>query len=302
MLKTTLEQWQVLRSVVEQGSIAKAAEQTFKSQPAISYQLSQLQQRLGIEILNLKGRKLVLTEQGRILLEQAVFILDQWRDLEARAEALTQGERAVISLVVDSLFPKSDLFNGLKRFNQAFPNTHVHVKETVRDEGMMLLNQGNDDLYIISAPENLSVTKSAVMTVEVIPVAHKEHPIFQVPSHLREAKLKCVPMIQVVDKYHQQPSDEDNRYQDSWFFTSLSSAVDAIINQLGYGWIPISEIHQYLDNGTLCPIFDDQQMLRNSTLYLIKNQDARHDSVIHALEDALLENILPKEEHHTPLN
>lgn len=293
MLKTTLEQWQVLRAVVEQGSIAKAAEQTFKSQPAISYQLTQLQQRLGVEILNLQGRKLVLTEQGRVLLEQAVFILDQWRDLETRAEALTQGERAVISLVVDSLFPKAQLFSGLKRFNQQYPNTHVHVKETVRDEGVMLLKQSEDDLYIISAPDSLNLEKRVVLNVSVIPVAHRDHPIFNLPADLRIAQLKCVPMIQVVDKYHQQqPANAGQRYQDSWFFTSLNSAIDAILNQLGYGWIPVSEIEKYLQDGVLKPIFDDGQQQRNSTLYLIKNQDARHDSVIHALENALIDGLL----------
>lgn len=293
MLKTTLEQWQVLRAVVEQGSIAKAAEQTFKSQPAISYQLTQLQQRLGVEILNLQGRKLVLTEQGRILLEQAVFILDQWRDLEARADALTQGERAVISVVVDSLFPKAQLFSGLKRFNQQYPNTHVHVKETVRDEGVMLFKQEEDDVYIISAPDSLNTEKRAVLNVSVIPVAHCDHPIFDLPAELRTAKLKCVPMIQVVDKHHQQqPADSNQRYQDSWFFTSLNSAIDAILNQLGYGWIPVSEIEEHLAQGVLKPIFEDGQQQRNSTLYLIKNQNARHDSVIHALEDALTEGLL----------
>ncbi|WP_143514819.1 helix-turn-helix domain-containing protein, partial [Pseudomonas syringae] len=51
MHKTTLEQWALLERVVEAGSFAKAAEETHRSQSSVSYNLSLLQERLGVALL-----------------------------------------------------------------------------------------------------------------------------------------------------------------------------------------------------------------------------------------------------------
>ncbi len=290
MFHSTLEQWQLLRSVVEEGSIAKAGDKLFRSQPSISYQLNQLQQRLGIELLELQGRKLALTKEGRALLEQASLLLDGWQDLELKAQSIQQGERAVINLVVDSLYPKAWLFAALKQFNQQYPNTHIHLKETVRDEGRIMLDQANDDVYVISLDHNAKVEKARLTDVQFMLVAHRDHDIFRSAEHLRASQLKRFPMIQVVDRHHQQAAHSPTKYQESWFFTSLPSAIDAIVNNLGCGWLPESEIQTHLASGELQPISSQASMSRVTSLYLVKNDQVRYDACVQALADALQNN------------
>ncbi len=55
MYKTTLEQWYLLDAVVNEGSFALAAEKNNRSQSSLSYQLSLLQQRLGLTLLTAGG-------------------------------------------------------------------------------------------------------------------------------------------------------------------------------------------------------------------------------------------------------
>jgi len=62
---TTLEQWIVLQTVIEQGSYAQAAITLNRSQSSVSYALNVLQQRLGLPLLQIVGRKAELTEPGR---------------------------------------------------------------------------------------------------------------------------------------------------------------------------------------------------------------------------------------------
>jgi len=66
MHKTTLEQWSLLERVVEAGSFAKAAEETNRSQSSVSYNLSLLQERLGVALLVPEGRRAVLTPAGEL--------------------------------------------------------------------------------------------------------------------------------------------------------------------------------------------------------------------------------------------
>jgi len=70
MHKTTLEQWALLERVVEAGSFARAAEETHRSQSSVSYNLSLLQERLGVALLMTEGRRAVLTPAGELLLNQ----------------------------------------------------------------------------------------------------------------------------------------------------------------------------------------------------------------------------------------
>ncbi len=62
--QTTLEQWAVLHTVMGTGSFAKAAESLNRSQSAVSYAVSQLQERLGTRLLQIEGRKAQLTDAG----------------------------------------------------------------------------------------------------------------------------------------------------------------------------------------------------------------------------------------------
>jgi len=289
MFLSTLEQWALLESIIETGSIAKAAEKHCRSQPSVSYQINQLQERLGVELLKLQGRKLVLTNVGAMLLEQASVILDEWRDLELQSKALSANTRDSVSLVVDSLFPKPRLFKALKTFNEKFPYTQIHVKEIVRDEGVSQIEKGMGDLYVVSVPDNASYQKTLTMELRFILVAHKDHEILSIKESLRANRVFRYPTIQVVDKENQKSNSQDKKYRETWYFTSVNSAIEAVVNQLGLGWLPECEIESLLDDGTLQRIDQSSETERITPLYCVRSPMEKYDGCIQALSNAILE-------------
>ncbi|CAM3534731.1 HTH-type transcriptional activator AllS [Vibrio aerogenes CECT 7868] len=293
MLMTTLEQWQILKSVVELGSIASAAERHHKSQPAISYQLSQLQERLGIKLLQLKGRKLALTTHGALLLDEVSVLLESWQRMEHKASALKSGPRSFITLVIDSLFPRQQLFSALKQFHQIYPYTQVHLREVVRDEGIAQAEQAFGDLYMIGLTNEQEATtpKQFVMDIRIMLVAHKDHPVFAQEEQLRLLQLNRYPVVQIVDKENQQKQLHEKRYQESWFVTTIDSAVEAVMSGLSCGWLPEDSIRQLLASGELRPIQQNAPSERISSLYLIKDPSCRYDTCVQALSDALLASV-----------
>ena len=62
--KITLDQWQALLAVVDEGGYANAAEALDKSQSAISYAVQKIETELGVRAFSLEGRKAKLTETG----------------------------------------------------------------------------------------------------------------------------------------------------------------------------------------------------------------------------------------------
>ncbi|RQW64501.1 LysR family transcriptional regulator [Vibrio viridaestus] len=288
MFSTTLEQWMLLESIIETGSIAKAAEKHCRSQPSVSYQINQLQERLGVKLLELKGRNLVLTTIGSKLLEQASLLLREWQDLEQQAQALTDNSRHSISLVIDSLFPKSRLFNALKEFNNDHPYTQVHVKEIVRDEGVLQIDKGIGDLYVVSVPDDYKHPKTLTASLTFILVAHSSHEIMQIDESKRTSRLYRYPTIQIVDKENQTIEHNENHYGESWYFTSVNSAIEAVVNQLGIGWLPETEIKHLLDEGVLQRIEHTNETERITKLYCIRSAAEKYDQCIQSLANAIL--------------
>ncbi|MGR3464611.1 LysR family transcriptional regulator [Limimaricola sp.] len=88
------------QEVAREGNLTRAAERLNLSQSALSTQIRQLEARLGHDLFDRRGRKLVLTEAGRIALDHAERIFDVGEDLVA---TLAQNGRAAAPLRVGAL-------------------------------------------------------------------------------------------------------------------------------------------------------------------------------------------------------
>jgi DNA-binding transcriptional LysR family regulator len=286
ILKTSLDQWQLLQAVVELGSYRKAAQKYHRTQSSVSYQLAMLQERLGVPLLVIVGRKAQLTEVGRDLLAQAKLLLDGMYALEAKAEAFRQGERARIDLVVDSIFPKPLLFELLEAFHLHHPQTQIHLTEILRSESLNQLSRHTGDLYLIHLPESARHRGKLLMEIPFIAVVCKGHALLQRPQPLHERDLARFPLIRIVDRETQKhPGAETAEH---WSFTSVDAAVEAIRHGVGYGWLPEPHIRSLLASGTMCPLPLQSGRRRMTSIYMVKDapleQDAAMTSLIHLLD------------------
>ena len=100
--RSTAEQWAVLSAVVELGSYARAAQALHRSQPAVSYAIANLQESLGVKLLEIQGRRAVLTPHGDTLLKRARSVLRELDTVERLAQVLKQGWEPRLRLVVDA--------------------------------------------------------------------------------------------------------------------------------------------------------------------------------------------------------
>ena len=73
----TLDQWYIFKVVVEQGSFQGAADRLIKSQSSISYAIQKMQENLGIRLFEQQGRRAVVTQVGKQMLQRADELLTQ---------------------------------------------------------------------------------------------------------------------------------------------------------------------------------------------------------------------------------
>uniref|UniRef100_UPI0031199E9E LysR family transcriptional regulator n=1 Tax=Hafnia alvei TaxID=569 RepID=UPI0031199E9E len=272
-MKTTLEQWMLLQAVIEHGSFSRAAEMFNRSQSSLSYQLTLMQERLGVPLLTIVGRKAELTPEGQQLLAQVQPLLQGFRTLENRAEALKRGERARLDLVVDSIFPKSHLFDALRRFQQAFPMTQVHLTEVLRSESLSELKQRNADVYLITPTHDVAIRGRLLMEISFAAVAHRDHPLLQLPAPLSRDDLARYPLIEIVDRSQQQMNSRQSTAAENWTFTTIEAAIEAVAHGVGYGWLPEEKIAPLLASGELMLLPLVQGERRSTPLYLLVNEE-----------------------------
>jgi DNA-binding transcriptional LysR family regulator len=119
-----------LRTVVEKGSFSQAAEELEISQPAVSFQIRSLEQRLGHRLLDRSGRRVSLTEAGEVVYGYARRIIGLEAEMERAVGEV--GTRVAGRLVLGSTAGPAELLlpRLLGAFHAAYPEVRVSLQVT----------------------------------------------------------------------------------------------------------------------------------------------------------------------------
>jgi DNA-binding transcriptional LysR family regulator len=269
-LHGSLEQWRALQAVVDHGGYAQAAEKLFRSQSTISYAINKLEQQLGLELLEVQGRKAELTEAGEMLLARSRLLTRQAEELGQLASNLQQGREAEIQFVVDAAFPAPLLMQALKQFAPHSAGTRVQLREVVLSGATDALRSGTTDLVITGQLPG-DYLGEWLLDVEFVAVAHPAHALLHQTGH--EISLnELAQELQVVIRDSGLREQLDSGWlsaEQRWTVTSIDTAVSAITAGLGFGWLPKHKIQTLLDNGTLVRLPLQEGRVYHASLYLV---------------------------------
>ena len=101
--------------VVDCGSINKAAEKLYISQPNLSRSIHALEEDMGKALIIRNNRGVTLTPTGKMLYYYARSILNQFQVLERLKELDAEQIYSQLSISVDSLFLKDDMILNLRK-------------------------------------------------------------------------------------------------------------------------------------------------------------------------------------------
>jgi len=118
---------QMFVRVIEKGSFSAVAKQRGIGQPAVSKQISALEEELGTELIHRSSRSIALTEAGRDFYESALRILD---DLESATSRIGRGQtspKGIIRVTVPPTFARLHMVSKLAAFFAAYPDMAVEM-------------------------------------------------------------------------------------------------------------------------------------------------------------------------------
>jgi DNA-binding transcriptional LysR family regulator len=128
--------------VVESGSFSAAAAQLGLSRAAASKYVQQLEEHLGVRLLNRTTRRLSLTEEGAAFYERAGRILAELEAAESEASAGAGEARGMLRLSAPLSFGTRHLGPAVAEFMRRQP--HVRLTLTLEDRFVDLVEEGID--------------------------------------------------------------------------------------------------------------------------------------------------------------
>src|SRR4051812_6910382 len=105
--RLTLDQLRTLVAVAETGSFSAAGRKLTRVRSAVSQAVQALEAALGIPLFDRSGKTPVLTEAGRVILDDARALIGGAERLRARAQSIADDVEPELTLAVDAMFPNA---------------------------------------------------------------------------------------------------------------------------------------------------------------------------------------------------
>ncbi len=173
-----LDQLHTFLEIVRLKSFSKAAQTCFRTQPAISAQVRQLEQDLNTTLFERLGTRISLTTAGKIFAEYAEQILELRRraqDSINELERMPRGEIVIAANEATCIYVLPQVFSDYKK---QFPNVQLHVDRSYGSKVVNAVLENMADFGITQLPvqdKKLQVVK--IHSDEIKVLAPAGHPL-----------------------------------------------------------------------------------------------------------------------------
>lgn len=185
-----VHQLKIFRTVVRAGSFSRAAEELRITQPSVSIQVRELERALGVELFEQVGKRIFLTEAGRVLDEYAVRILTLLEEAERAVRDLRGGSSGPLRVGANNTPATYLLPPLLARLRQQAPEAEISLEilptrrvydkllrneldvgvvgDGMRHESIVHFPYYTDELVVIASPRSPLAGREGVTAAELV--------------------------------------------------------------------------------------------------------------------------------------
>ncbi len=167
---------QVFYTVARLLSFTKAAETLHMTQPAVTFQVRQLEDHFNTRLFDRTHNRVGLTEAGRKTYEYAERIFELYAEMEDAVKELTGDVSGALTLGASTTIAEYMLPGLLRGFKQGYPEVNLRLKVSNSDGIVSMVENSMIDLGVVEAPvtnKNLLVEVCQVdQLVVFIPPSH----------------------------------------------------------------------------------------------------------------------------------
>lgn len=176
-MHVTLRQMRVFEAVARHLSYTRAAEELYLTQPAVSMQIKQLEENVGLPLFEQIGKRLFLTDAGQEMLACSRAIARQLKEAEEVIEDMKGVRQGRLNVAVASTagYFASRLLSAFAREHDGIT---ISLDITNRENLLRQVMDNETDLAVMGKPpEELDLEAEAFMDNPLVVVAAPDHPL-----------------------------------------------------------------------------------------------------------------------------
>jgi DNA-binding transcriptional LysR family regulator len=172
-------------------NFTKAAQKLRVAQPALSRQIRDLEEELGVQLLERGARATKLSEAGAVFLVEARAVLERADKAVKAVRDVALGERVEIHVGYAPSLTIELLPCALHSFHNIAPSVHVKLHDLSSEEMLRGMGEGKFSLCLVARPEKESMRGLKFELLQEYPIC------VGVPSDHRLAQAKSVKLAQI---------------------------------------------------------------------------------------------------------
>lgn len=243
-MRLTLDALETLDAIAEKGSFARAAEMLHRVPSALTYTVNKLESDLGVAIFDRSGKRAVLTEAGRELLDRGRELLRQAEDIEARIRRAGQGWETRLTIAVDAVLPLEKLFPLISAFDALQCGTRLRFIQEVFGGAWDALIDRRADLAIGAPgepPSGYGLQSREWCRAPFVFACAPNHPLAKAKEPLTADSIARHRAVVVADSSRRLPARSAGLQpnQDMLVVPTLQAKLEAQAAGLGVGYLPL---------------------------------------------------------------
>ena len=172
----------LIEAVAKEGSITKAGNHLYLTQSALSHQLRDAEEKLGVQLFVRLNKKMILTPAGERLLSSAQAVLGEMKRAEEDIRQIALSREGILRISTECYTCYHWLPSLLKIFNREFPRIEVQIVVDATSNPLQALLDGKIDLALVSEPaKDSKLTYTPLFQDEFVVVMSKDHPLASRP-------------------------------------------------------------------------------------------------------------------------
>lgn len=291
-MNVTFRQLKVFEAVARNLSYTQAAKELYLTQPAVSMQIKQLEDNVGLPLLEQVGKKIFLTEAGREMYHYARSIareLDEADEIIERLKGLESGRLEITVATTANAFAT----RMLAMFKQRYQGVTISLDVTNRETLLRQLAENEKDIAIMGRPpESNELLAESFADNPLVVVAAPSHPL----AGKKAIPLKALQHETFVVREQgsgtrtamQRFFDEHNMEITSSLEMNENEAIkQAVQAGMGLGIVSLHTLELELETGRLVILdVEDFPIMRH--WYLVHLQNKRLPPMVQAFKDFVL--------------
>jgi LysR family transcriptional regulator, salicylic acid-responsive activator of bsdBCD len=176
-------------AIAEEKNITAAANRLHMSQPPLSMQLKQLEEELGVRLVERNGKKMELTDKGTLLYQHALDLVNSMEEVKNELQETEEGKKGILSVGINTLSVPG-FSQLLQTFHKMYPLVSLKIVQ-------------NDSFYLSELVKSRTIELAFVR----LPLEHRglayhqlfnEHFVFVSRERRKSISLKEISQIPLI--------------------------------------------------------------------------------------------------------